>query len=488
MIGSAEVERRLRDAGLEVIREGTPPPGFTAFRIDSRSVQPGDLFCAIPGTRVDGHSFLDQVASAGAAGAIVERAGDARGLPRFIVSDTRVAAAHLAELFEGDPAGDLTFAGITGTNGKTTTALLLRHLMSGSTPSAAVGTLGTVYPDGTLGAGRLTTPDPLTLSATFRALVDEGVRFVAMEVSSHALEQHRADAIRFEVAVFTNLTRDHLDYHVDMERYREAKLRLVGLLREQGACAVNADEPAWDANAFGAVRTVRFGFAPSADVRAEEPRFVPGGSEWELLTPEGRSEVRLPLVGSFNISNALAAAAAAHLMGIGPAEIARGLSSAPQIPGRMEALARRPVLVVRDYAHTPDALERALEALRPSVRGRLIVVFGCGGDRDPGKRPDMGRIGVSGSDYAIITSDNPRTEDPTAIVQDTIAGLPSGEWEAIVDRREAIRRALELAGADDGVLLAGKGHETYQEVGEERQPFDESVVVAELLAQREGRE
>jgi UDP-N-acetylmuramoyl-L-alanyl-D-glutamate--2,6-diaminopimelate ligase len=198
--------------------------------------------------------------------------------------------------------------------------------------------------------------------------------------------------------------------------------------------------------------------------------------------------VRLPLVGPFNISNALAAAAAAHLTGLGPTEIARGLSSAPQVPGRMESLTRRPTLVVRDYAHTPDALERALQALRPSVRGRLIVVFGCGGDRDPGKRPEMGRIGVAGSDYAIVTSDNPRTEDPDAIVHDTIAGLPSGDWEAIVDRRAAIRRALELAGADDGVLLAGKGHETYQEVGEERQPFDESVVVAELLAQRREAE
>jgi UDP-N-acetylmuramoyl-L-alanyl-D-glutamate--2,6-diaminopimelate ligase len=488
VIGSAEVERRLHDAGLEMARVGTPPPGFTALRIDSRFVEPGDLFCAIRGTRVDGHSFLDQVTAAGAAGAVVERAGEADSLPRFVVCDTRIAAAHLAELFEGDPASELSFTGITGTNGKTTTALLLRHLLSENMPSAAVGTLGTLHPDGRLEAARLTTPDPLTLSATFRALRNEGARFVAMEVSSHALEQHRADAIPFEVAVFTNLSRDHLDYHVDMQTYRRAKLRLVGLLREDGGCAVNADEPAWDADAFSGVRVVKFGFAASADVRAVDPRFVPGGSEWELVTPRGRSEVRLPLVGPFNISNALAAAAAAHLTGIGPTEIARGLSSAPQVPGRMESLTHRPTLVVRDYAHTPDALERALEALRPSVRGRLIVVFGCGGDRDPGKRPEMGRIGVAGSDYAIVTSDNPRTEDPGAIVHDIISGLPSGDWEAIVDRREAIGRALELAGEDDGVLLAGKGHETYQEVGEERQPFDESVVVAELLAQRREAE
>jgi UDP-N-acetylmuramoyl-L-alanyl-D-glutamate--2,6-diaminopimelate ligase len=484
VIGSADVERRLNVAGLEVTREGTPPPGFAALRIDSRLVDRGDLFCAIRGSRTDGHRFLDQVAAAGAAAAVVDRAGDAQGLPRFVVSDTRIAAAHLAELFEGDPARELTFAGITGTNGKTTTALLLRHLISARMPSASVGTLGTHYPDGRIEAGLLTTPDALALSSTFRSLANEGARFVAMEVSSHALEQHRADAIPFTVAVFTNLTRDHLDYHADMRTYREAKLRLVGLLREGGGCAVNADDPAWDQQTFGDSREVRYGLSASADVRAEDPRFVPGGSEWELVTPSGRSQVRLPLLGSFNISNALAASAAAHLLGLDPAEIARGLSNAPQVPGRMETLARAPTLVIRDYAHTPDALERALEALRPSIGGRLIVVFGCGGDRDPGKRPGMGRIGVAGSDYAIITSDNPRREDPAAIVNDTVAGLRSGGWEAIVDRREAIGRALDLAGPEDGVLLAGKGHETYQEVGGERHPFDEALVVTDLLSQR----
>ncbi|MCL7977083.1 MAG: UDP-N-acetylmuramoyl-L-alanyl-D-glutamate--2,6-diaminopimelate ligase [marine benthic group bacterium] len=487
MIGSARVERRLHEAGLEVTREGTPPPGFTALRIDSRLVTPGDLFCAIRGTRVDGHSFLDRVAAAGAAGAVVELAGGASGLPRFVVSDSRIAASHLAELFQGDPARRLTIAGITGTNGKTTTALLLRHLTSHRMASAAVGTLGTLHPDGRLEEGRLTTPDALGLSATLRALLDEGARFVAMEVSSHALEQHRADAIPLAVAVFTNLTRDHLDYHVDMGAYREAKLRLIELLGQDGGCAVNADEPAWNSEAFGSAQVLRYGFDATADVRAEDPRFSAGGSEWDLVTPSGRSEVRLPLLGSFNISNALAAAAAAHLLGLDATEIALGLSAAPQVPGRMEVLVRRPALVVRDYAHTPDALERALEALRPSIRGRLIVVFGCGGDRDAGKRPAMGRIGVEGSDYAVITSDNPRTEDPAAIIHDTIAGLQSGAWEAIVDRREAIRTALEMAEANDGILLAGKGHETYQEVGEERLPFDEAVVVADLLAQRERK-
>ena len=484
MVASTEVERRLHDAGLEGAWAGTPPPGFRALQIDSRRVSAGDLFCAIPGTRVDGHDFIDRAAAAGATAAVAERPGESSELPRFVVRDTRIAAAHLAELFAGDPARSLDFTGITGTNGKTTTAFLLRHLLSDLGPSAAVGTLGTIHPDGRAEPGRLTTPDPVSLSATFRALVDEGARFVAIEVSSHALEQHRADAIPFRLAIFTNLTRDHLDYHSDMGQYRGAKLRLAGLLRPDGACLVNADEPAWDGADFGSAAVLRYGLAPRADVRAEAVRFVPGGSEWELVTPVGRVNVRLPLLGTFNISNSLAAAAAAHQSGLEPAAIASGLETAPQVPGRMEVIAREPALIVRDYAHTPDALERALQALRPSVNGRLIVVFGCGGDRDPGKRPLMGRIGVAGSDLALVTSDNPRTEDPAAIVAETVAELEPGSWEAVVDRREAIHRALETAGPDDGVLLAGKGHETYQEIGQERVPFDEVEVVARFIASR----
>jgi len=484
VITSAEVERRLHDAGLDGFWEGTPPPGFQALQIDSRRVSAGDLFCAIPGTRADGHDFIDRAAAAGAAAAVAERAGQATALPRFVVRDSRIAAAHLAELFAGDPARRLEFTGITGTNGKTTTAYLLRHLTSALGPSAAIGTLGTIHPDGGVESGRLTTPDPVSLSATFRTLADEGTRFVAIEVSSHALEQHRADAIPFRFAIFTNLTRDHLDYHVDMGRYREAKLRLTGLLRPDGTCVVNADEPAWASVDFGNCAVLRYGLAPDADIRAEAARFVPGGSEWELVTAAGRVNVRLPLLGTFNISNSLAAAAAAHASGLGPAAIARGLETAPQIPGRMEVIAREPMLVVRDYAHTPDALERALQALRPSLNGRMIVVFGCGGDRDPGKRPLMGRIGVTGSDFAFVTSDNPRTEDPAAIVDEIVADLEPGSWDVVVDRREAIHRALEMAGPDDGVLLAGKGHETYQEIGRERVPFDEVDVVARFLASR----
>lgn len=486
MILRVEVEQRLRDAGMHGLWEGTPPPGFEALRLDSRTIGPGDLFCAISGSRFDGHSYLDQVEAAGAAAAIVQHAGDASGLPRFVVSDTRVAAAHLAELFAGDPVRELDVIGITGTNGKTTTAVLLRHLLGVRAPAAALGTLGVIRPDRTATAGLLTTPDPLDLAATFSELVADGTRFVAMEVSSHALDQHRADAIPFALAVFTNLTRDHLDYHVGMDSYRSAKLRLARLLRTGGVCVVNGDEPAWDEADFGTARVIRFGTRPGVDVRAEDLRVGVSGSEWSLVTPDGRARVQLPLLGEFNVSNALAAAAAAWVAGIDTSAIAGALNSAPQIPGRMEALATEPALIVRDYAHTPDALERALDALRPSVRGRLIVVFGCGGDRDPGKRAMMGRIGVSGSDFAIITSDNPRGEDPDSIVRQTVSDLEPGDWEVIVDRRLAIERALRIAADGDAVLLAGKGHETYQEIDGERRPFDEAEIVRSLLAVHGG--
>ncbi len=482
MIPTVEVEQRLRDAGLHGFWEGTPPPGFAALRLDSRTVGPDDLFCAIRGTRVDGHSFLDRVAAAGAAAAIVESAGNASSLPRFVVSDTRIAAAHLAQLFAADPVRQLKVIAITGTNGKTTTALLLRHLLSVRAPTAALGTLGVIRSDGSSTEGRLTTPDPVQLAETFSDLVARGTEYVAMEVSSHALDQHRADAIPFTVAVFTNLTRDHLDYHPGTEAYRAAKLRLASLLGPGGSCVVNADEPAWNGADFGDVRLVRFGTGDAVDVRAEDVGIGRGGSEWRLRTPDGSAHVRLPLLGSFNVSNALAAAAAAWVVGLDTESIALGLGSAPQIPGRMEVIATRPTLVVRDYAHTPDALERALDALRPFVSGRLIVVFGCGGDRDPGKRPLMGRIGVEGSDVALITSDNPRTEDPEAIVVDTVSALEPGNWETIVDRRIAIERALGMAAEGDVVLLAGKGHETYQEIQGIRHPFDEAEIVSSLLA------
>jgi UDP-N-acetylmuramoyl-L-alanyl-D-glutamate--2,6-diaminopimelate ligase len=319
------------------------------------------------------------------------------------------------------------------------------------------------------------------LQRVLRALHDQGVRTVAMETSSHALHQKRVEGLCFDAAVFTNLTRDHLDYHVTMEAYLAAKALLVTLLAEDGASVVNADDPAWRALP-PTPRTVRFGLEHHADVKADHVKFSPRGSAWMLGAGGERHPVLLPLIGDFNIANALAAAAAAWSLGLAPSTVAGRLSTLPQVPGRLEIVNEGPT-VLRDYAHTPDALQRALEAVRPFTSGALIVVFGCGGDRDRGKRPEMGRIAETHADRAIVTSDNPRTEDPERILDDIEAGMTAGRHERIEDRRAAIARAIAGASADDVILLAGKGHETYQIRGTVKLPFDERIIVREIIAE-----
>jgi UDP-N-acetylmuramoyl-L-alanyl-D-glutamate--2,6-diaminopimelate ligase len=315
-----------------------------------------------------------------------------------------------------------------------------------------------------------------------RALHDAGVRTVAMETSSHALHQRRVEGLRFAAGVFTNLTRDHLDYHGTMASYFAAKALLVGQLAPDGVAVVNADDRVWDSLPT-APRTVRFGLGAAADVRARGVRSTPEGSRFALLLGNESHDVVLPMIGDFNVANALAAAAAAWALGVPGDVIAARIATMPQVPGRLEIVNERPT-VLRDYAHTPDSLERAIAAVRPFARGRLVVVFGCGGDRDRGKRPEMGRIAARGADVAIVTSDNPRTEDPERILDDIEAGMEGTPHERIEDRRDAIARAIELAGADDLVLLAGKGHETYQVRGTTRLPFDEREIVREIMTER----
>jgi UDP-N-acetylmuramoyl-L-alanyl-D-glutamate--2,6-diaminopimelate ligase len=292
------------------------------------------------------------------------------------------------------------------------------------------------------------------------------------------------DGVAFDVGVFTNLSRDHLDYHAGFDEYRNTKLRLVDLVRSGGTLVVNADEPAWSGIGEGK-RVVRFGLEGMAEYRARKVELRATGSNWILSGPQGETAVELPLLGEFNVANALAAAAVAGESGMDLRAIAEALASTPPVLGRLEVLSQEP-LVLRDYAHTPDALRRALLALRPLVRGRLICLFGCGGDRDRGKRPQMGRAAAEGADLVIVTSDNPRTEPPEAIIAEILPGLEGVEFESEVNRRSAIARALDLAEPGDAVLLAGKGHEDYQIVGTERRPFDEAVVVRELLAGSEG--
>ncbi|HET7231366.1 MAG TPA: UDP-N-acetylmuramoyl-L-alanyl-D-glutamate--2,6-diaminopimelate ligase, partial [Longimicrobium sp.] len=484
--GRLEREGLLAEGNLSADDEARP---VAEAWTDSRQVGEGSLFCAYRGTEADSHVYLADVAARGAAGATVERRDESAPLPQIVVTDGRLAASHAAAEVYGDPWNELLLIGLTGTNGKTTSAAILRHLLGRRAPAGSVGTLGAVDQEGKVipGTEGLTTPGPTEAARWLRQYVALGVKSVAMEVSSHALDQGRMAAARFDAALFTNLTRDHLDYHQTMEAYRAAKLKLLELLKPAGAVVLNADDPAW--NGVGASRNrrvVRFSTSAPADVRARDIRVGPGGMEFILSTPSGDTDVALPLFGSFNVSNALGCAAVLWALGWSAGEIAAGLASLPQVPGRLERVSGPPqsATVLIDYAHTPDALERALGALRPLVKGRLWVVFGAGGDRDPGKRPEMGRIASEGADVPVVTSDNPRTEDPEAIIDEIERGMGRAPRRRIPDRREAIQHALLNAGQDDLVLLAGKGHETYQIVGTEKRPFDERQVVREVLAAR----
>lgn len=478
----SRITAALSDAQLLVEVRGSLPETISSIEDDSRRVAKGSAFIAVRGSERDGHDFLERAKDAGASVAIVENA-TRTSLPAVVIREGRRAAAVAAAAAFDFPARDLRLVGITGTNGKTTTAHITRHLLD--SPKAAAASIGTV---GVLvgSEGRphgedpgLTTPGPVELQRLLRSLADAGVRHVAMEVSSHALHQQRVGGVDFEAVVFTNLSRDHLDYHKTMDAYRDAKARLLDHLAPHGAVIVNQDEPAWR-SIITERRKVSFSVrVPSAEVNAQNIRFTSHASQWMLRIMSDAHEVRLPLIGDFNVSNALGAAAAAYALGVSTSTIAQKLATVPQVPGRLEVIHEQPT-VLRDYAHTPDALERALSAVRPFVRGRLIAVFGAGGDRDRGKRPQMGAIAERLSDHAIVTSDNPRTERPDAIIDEIVAGMRGRNHERIEDRREAIAHALAMASPDDVILLAGKGHETYQVRGTEKLHFDEKEIVAEL--------
>jgi UDP-N-acetylmuramoyl-L-alanyl-D-glutamate--2,6-diaminopimelate ligase len=468
-------ELRRTDLLVSAPERGPSPVGVSA---DSRTVQAGTVYVAVRGSQADGHRFVADAVRQGAAAVVVE-SPQGSGAPEIVVRDGRRAALALGSAWYGHPARRLSLIGVTGTNGKTTTVGLLRHLLNTERTAGSIGTLGAFDGQGAAvpsTAGSLTTPGPIDLQATLASLVASGTATVAMETSSHSLDQGRLDGLTFAAAVFTNLTRDHLDYHGTMEQYLTAKLKLTALLANDGVEVVNLDDPAWEAIPRRG-RRVTFGIDPAADVRASEIAMDAAGSRFCLSGRYGAADVRLPLLGDFNVANATAAAACALGLGLPLAGIAGRLAESPQVPGRMELLTETPCVVLRDYAHTPDALERALATLRPLTRGRLIAVFGCGGDRDRGKRPLMGEVAARGADLAIATSDNPRTEDPEAILDDIETGMAGAQHWRITDRLAAVHAALAEGKPGDTVLLAGKGHETYQILGTRKVAFDEREIV-----------
>ena len=479
---------------------------------DSRTVQPGDLFFALRGGSVDGHRYIGMAVENGASAIVIEDPAYQRlDLPWVLVTDARLAMAKMAARFYGDPTAGIPLVGITGTNGKTTTTYLLEGILTAAgLPAAVLGTVNYRFGDQRLPAPH-TTPESVDLQAVLRKLVDKGAGSVVMEVSSHALEQHRVDGCRFDVGVFTNLTRDHLDYHGDMESYRIAKERLFSELLAADAikgvrhAVINCDDPAGsEIAAHSAAPVITYGLGMDAQVTASYVRFSVNGIGGEIRTPAGEFAFRSQLLGRFNLYNILAATASGIALDIPLEKIREGIENHPPIPGRLERVPNdRGITALVDYAHTGDALDNVLQTLCELKSGRIITVFGCGGDRDRGKRPVMGEVTGRYSDLAVVTSDNPRTEDPLAIISDIREGLlPLGIKEyrpteladrfttkgfvIIPDRRAAIRLAIRLARQGDIVLLAGKGHEDYQIIGTIKHHFDDREEAIAALGQTES--
>ena len=455
---------------------GAPEVEISALAYSSNRVTPGALFFCVPGFTSDGHDFAPEAVKRGAAALVTERRLDL-GVPELIVDDVRGAMGPAAARFYGDPTAELDVVGITGTNGKTTTAFLVRHLLEAA--GRQTGLLGTVkrVVGGVEEDVERTTPEAIDLQATFRRMLDAGDRAAAMEVSSHALELGRVGGIRFACKLFTNLTQDHLDFHGTMEAYYAAKRRLFD---EAGVAVVNADDE-HGRRIAAEVGAVTFAIENDADYRAREIDFDFGGSHFLLDTPEGTVEVESPLPGLFNVLNVIGAIAAVRTLGVDELS----LEGFERVPGRFEPVDEgQDFGVLVDYAHTPDSLENVLRTARELTRGRLHVVFGAGGDRDPTKRPLMGRAARELADRVLVTSDNPRNEEPEAIIDQVMEGAGAGA-ERDADRRRAIGRAIADAEPGDVVVIAGKGHEQGQEFEHGRkEPFDDKTVAREALRSR----
>ena len=459
---------------------------------DSRKCTSGVLFAVISGSRCDGVRYVGEAAERGATALLVERPLPGISLPQCVVRNVRRAYAELNAALQGNPSRQLGVVGITGTNGKSTVCWLIRSILQAA--GRQTGLLGTIeYSDGLATTeSTLTTPDSRTLSAWLAAMVQRGTTHAALELSSHALDQHRASGTLLDVAVVTNLTQDHFDYHGDFASYRASKQRILEQVKPGGRVVLNADDPvaaAFCCHAGSENEIVTYGLEVDADVSATILEQTGRESRFVLSADGERVEVCTSLVGRHNISNCLAAAAATRQFGISLNEIAAGIEALTAVPGRLESIdCGQPFSVRVDYAHTDDALRRSLRSVRELSSGRVLCVFGAGGDRDRSKRPLLARA-ASEADLAIVTSDNPRTENPERIIQDILGGFDetSHQPHVEVDRAAAIRWALDRAEPGDSVLVAGKGHETEQILGEERIPFDDRTVIREFLSQTAQR-
>jgi UDP-N-acetylmuramoyl-L-alanyl-D-glutamate--2,6-diaminopimelate ligase len=446
---------------------------------DARAVTPGTLFFCVPGTRADGHDFAAEAVERGAVVLVVERSLELPA-PQLVVPSARAAMAVAADEFFGRPTEQLVVAGVTGTNGKTTTAFLIHAVLEAA--GLRPGLIGTIESrvGGEHRPAVRTTPEAVDLQRTFREMLDRGERSCAIEATSHGSELHRLDRVRFDALVFTNLTQDHLDFHGTLERYFDSKRRLF-VEPEPPPAAVNVADSfgrrlAEDLRALGRP-PLTFGIAEDAEVRPEQLELGPDGARFST----GGLELQTRLRGRFNVENVLGTVAAGRLLELPDNAIVEGISAVQGVPGRFEAVDEgQPFTVLVDYAHTPDSLENVLRAARELTTTRVLCVFGCGGDRDRGKRPVMGRIAAEAADVAIVTSDNPRSEDPLAIIEEIVAGAGSGV-EVEPDRRTAIERAVEAAEAGDVVVVAGKGHEQGQEFRDRKVPFDDREVAREAL-------
>jgi UDP-N-acetylmuramoyl-L-alanyl-D-glutamate--2,6-diaminopimelate ligase len=454
----------------------------TGCTLDSRAVQPGDLYAALPGARAHGAEFAGSAVSAGARAVLTDPAGAARlelgPVPVLVADDPRAVLGAVARWVHGDPAAGMLLVGITGTNGKTTTAFLVEAgLRAAGHRTGLLGTVLTRIGDDVLASAR-TTPEAPDLQALLAVMRERGTTAVAMEVSSHALALGRVDGVRFDVAGFTNLSQDHLDFHGSMEDYEAAKASLFTPARADTG-VVNVDDPA-GRRLVRAAQIPLVTFGADADWSAREVDLRPDGSRFRLIGPgvDVRACVRLP--GAFNTANAVAALACLVTAGVPVDDAVRGVEQCPGVPGRMERVdAGQPFLALVDYAHTPDAVSRLVQAARSLTRGKVVLVLGCGGDRDRAKRPAMGAAAAT-ADLAVLTSDNPRSEEPLAILDEMAQGAPGAVREP--DRRAAIALAVAAAAPGDVVVVAGKGHETGQEAGGVTTPFDDRVVLREVLS------